>query len=101
MRQQLVRRGLLARPEHHHEAHLLAEPRVLHRHGGRALHRRMPRRQLLDPRRMDVVAAADDDVLAAAGDPQIAVGVERAEIAGHEPAGLLLKASSVAFWSSK
>ena len=73
MRQQLVRRDALAGAEHHGEADLLAEPRVLHRHGGGALHGGVPRRQFLDPRRMDVVAAADDDVLAAAGDAQIAV----------------------------
>ena len=89
MREQFVRRSVAAGAEHHREADLLAEPRILHRHRGGALHRRMPRRQFLDPRRMDVVAAADDDVLAAAGDAQIAVLVERAEIAGHEPAALV------------
>ena len=86
MVEQFVRRHALALAVHHREADLLAQPRILDGNGGGALHRRMPRRQLLDPRRVDVVAAADDDVLGAAGDAQIALRIERAEIAGHEPA---------------
>ena len=39
----------------------------------------------LDRQRVDVVAAADDHVLGPAGEPQIAVGVEPAEVAGVEP----------------
>ena len=41
---------------------------------------------LLDARRVDVVAAADDHILGAAGDPQIAVSIDAAEIARIEPA---------------
>ena len=72
--------------KHHGEADLLAEPRVRDRDRGDALDRRMPHGEGLDARRIDVVAAADDDVLLAAGDAQVAVRVEPAEIAGHEPA---------------
>src|SRR5262249_31784860 len=42
--------------------------------------------RLLDDRRIDVVAAADDHVLDAAGEPEIAVGVEASEVARVEPA---------------
>ena len=41
--------------------------------------------QLLDLRRAHVLAAADDDVLLAIGDREVAVGVEHADVAGHEP----------------
>ena len=41
---------------------------------------------LLDRRRIDVVAAADHEVLGAAGDPEVAVGIETAEVAGVDPA---------------
>ena len=46
----------------------------------------MTHRQRLDARRIDVAAAADDHVLLTPGDAQVAVVVEPAEIAGHEPA---------------
>ena len=86
MRKERVRRQRLSGAQHHREADLFAEPRIGDRDGGSALNRRMLQRQRLDPRRVDVVAAANDDVLLAAGDAQIAIGVERTEIAGHEPA---------------
>src|SRR5262249_61723275 len=54
------------------------------RHG--SLHGSMAGGQRLDPRRIDIVAAANDHVLLAPGDAQIAVLVDPAEIAGHEPA---------------
>src|SRR4051812_12977706 len=38
---------------------------------------------------MDVVAATDDDVLAAAGDAQITLRIDGAEIAGHKPAAVV------------
>ena len=41
---------------------------------------------LLDLGRAHVLAAADDDVLLAVGDREVAVGVEHADVAGHEPA---------------
>ena len=43
----------------------------------------------LDRHRRDVLAAADDHVLAAAGDPQVALVVQAAEIAGVQPAVLV------------
>ena len=51
-------------------------------------HRRMLLQRLLDHRRVDVVAAADDQVLGAAGQVEVAVLVQVAEVAGVEPAGL-------------
>ena len=41
---------------------------------------------VLDHRGVDVVAAADDEVLGPAGQVDVAVGVDRAEVAGVEPA---------------
>ena len=46
----------------------------------------MADQRLLDDDRVDVVAAADDQVLRASREPDIAVGVEPAEIARVEPA---------------
>ena len=46
---------------------------------------RMLEQDLLDRRGIDVVAAADHQVLGAAGDPEEAVGIEPAEIAGIDP----------------
>ena len=43
-------------------------------------------RQVFDVRRVDVVAAADDQVLHAADDLQVAVRVETAQVAAQEPA---------------
>src|SRR5439155_10432317 len=68
------------------QADLFAEPVIGDRERGTARHRRMPHRQILDLRRVDVVAAADDQILLTADDLQIAVQVEAAEIAAHEPA---------------
>src|SRR5258707_11581374 len=74
-------------PAHHHgEADPLAEPRVGDPEGRRLLDRRVAEREGFDVRGMDVIAAADDHILLAAGDAQIALAVEPAEIAGHEPA---------------
>ena len=50
--------------------------------------RRMLHHRLLDQRRVDVVAAADDQVLGPAGDPEIAVGVEPPEVAGAQIAAV-------------
>ena len=51
-------------------------------------HLGMVHQRILDLRRIDVVAAADDQVLGAAGDPDVAVGVDPAEIPGPEVAAL-------------
>ena len=50
------------------------------------LDRGMAHQRLLDDDRVDVVAAADDQVLRAPGEPEVAVLVEPAEIARVEPA---------------
>src|SRR5262245_8331485 len=42
--------------------------------------------QVLDLARADVLALADDDVLRATRDAEVALGVERSQIAGAEPA---------------
>src|SRR5712664_109049 len=42
--------------------------------------------RLFDDHGIDVVAAADDEILGAAGQPDIALRVEPAEVAGIEPA---------------
>src|SRR5229473_2784635 len=57
MRQQFMRRGAGALVKNDRQAHLLAEPLIGDREGGNAGHRRMAHREVLDPRRMDVVAA--------------------------------------------
>ena len=53
---------------------------------GGDLHGRMPVQRLFDARRIDVVAAADDQLLLAAGQPEVAVRVLAAEVAGVQPA---------------
>src|SRR5579883_721402 len=53
-------------------------------HGGEA-DGGMLEHDLLDRRRIDIVAAADHEILGAAGDPEKAVGIEPAEIAGIDP----------------
>src|SRR3546814_18301765 len=42
--------------------------------------------EILDPSRMNVVAAADHDVLQPSDDRQVAAVVEHAKVAGQEPA---------------
>src|SRR6266581_3785121 len=71
---------------YHRQAYAFAEPGVGDGEGGRLLDGCVAQRQGFDVRRMDIAAAADDDILLAAGDAQIALIVEPAEIAGHEPA---------------
>src|SRR5205085_10129716 len=78
------RAGVLV--ENYRQAHLLAEPLVGYRESGAARHRRVTHRQILDLRRVDVVPAADDQILLAADDLEVAVRIEAAEIARHEPA---------------
>ena len=64
----------------------LAKPLVGNGEGGGALHIGMLDRQVLDLRRVDVVAAADDDVLQPPDDGQIARVVEAAQVTRQEPA---------------
>src|SRR2546422_5887091 len=47
---------------------------------------RVRREQVLQLAGADVLALADDDVLPPPGDAEVALGVERAEVAGAEPA---------------
>ena len=49
----------LALAQDHREAGLLAEARIRHAEGGGLLHRGVAVREILDPRRVDVVPAAD------------------------------------------
>src|SRR5207237_7810968 len=66
-------------------AGLLAEHRIGHRHDRRLLYLRMRIEQRLDVRRIELHAAAIDDVLAAPGDGVVAPAL-LGEIAGAEPA---------------
>src|SRR3954453_22093774 len=45
----------------------------------------MPQHQRLDRRRIDLAAAADDQIFLAAGDAQVAYLIDAAEVAGHKP----------------
>jgi len=47
----------------------------------------MAQQRILDHHRIDIVAATDDQVLGAAGQVQVAVGVQVAQVARVEPAG--------------
>ncbi len=69
-------------------ADLLAEHRVGHCHGCGHGHGRMRGHGILDLDRTDVLAAAQDEVRRAAGDRQVAVGVELADVAHPHPAVL-------------
>ncbi len=57
--------------------------------GGGRFHRLMLVQGLLDHQRIDVVAAADDQILGAARQPDEIVGIDAAEIAGVQPAPLV------------
>ena len=81
MRQQFLRLGAGALVKNDRQADLFAEPAIGDGERRDAGHRRVPHRQILDPRRIDVVAAADDQILLAADDFEAALVVEPAEIA--------------------
>src|SRR6266567_5860345 len=81
MRQQFVCLGAGPLVKYDRQAHLLAEPLIGNRKGSNAGHGGMAHREVLDPRRMDVVAAADDQILFAADDFEAALVVEPPEIA--------------------
>src|SRR5215472_8586925 len=76
----------LAGSRHHDETNALSETWVGHRYCRSALHRVMPCRQRLNFCWIDIVAAAYNNILLAAGNAQIALLIDPAEIAGHEPA---------------
>ena len=66
-------------------------PKVIERStaaSGRQNHVRVRGHRVLDHQRVDVVAAADDQVLGAAGDVDAALRVGVAEVAAVEPAAL-------------
>ena len=84
-RRQVQRLAVLEFGEH---AHPLAEQRVGHGHGGGDRHGGMGGHHLLDLDRADVLAAADDEVRRPAGQPQVAVGVQLADVAHPHPAVL-------------
>src|SRR5712691_4853510 len=86
MRQQFMclRAGPLVKYDR--QAHLLAEPLIGDREGSNAGHGGMAHREVLDPGRVDVVAAADDQILFAADDFEATLIIEPSEIARHEPA---------------
>ncbi len=75
-----------ARPQHDIGHHLLAIHLVRHADGARLDHLGPLHQHAVDLQRRDVDAAADDQVLGAAGQMQIALVVEEAEVAGLHPA---------------
>ena len=66
--------------------HFLAEVGVRNAEHDGLVHAGNRHQRALDGGRRDVLAAADDHVLAAPGDPQVALVVQAAEIAGVQPA---------------
>ena len=66
----------------------LAGVRVRPSDGGDGGHVRMLEQRMLDRRRVDVVAAADDQVLGATGEPDEPIRVNGSQVAGVEPAVL-------------
>ena len=75
-----------ARPRLHERDGNLAEIGVRPADDAARLHPGAPLQHALDRPGRQVLAAPDDDVLEAAGDEQIPVGVEPAEVAGPQPA---------------
>src|SRR5882672_3235896 len=69
-------------------ADIFAEPRMRQGEGRRLTDRGMAEQRLLDVVRRDLLAAAIDDLLGAADDPQEAVIVDGAKVAGGQPAVL-------------
>ena len=67
------------------EADLFAEHRIGHRDRRRHRDRRMRGDGVLDLRRADVLAAAQDEIRRPAGDAQVAVGVDLADVAHPHP----------------
>src|SRR5947208_8186259 len=75
-----------APPEAQDGARDLARHGVRHAHDRHLGDGRVRREQVLQLAGADVLALADDDVLPPPGDAEVALGVERAEVAGAEPA---------------
>src|SRR5215469_1345641 len=71
--------------EHHIERGYLACIGVGLADRGASYHLRMTGRRILDDRRIDVVAGADDQILGTAGDADEAPGADGTEVAGDEP----------------
>src|SRR5450830_1095017 len=67
------------------QADPLAQALIGNREANRLGYARMAVGQILDARRVDIVAAANDQILHAADHLQVAALVEAAEIAAHEP----------------
>ena len=84
-----LRRPGRAGPQHDERLDRLAAQRVGHADGRRLRHRAVPEDGAFDLERPDAIAGAFDDVVGAALEPEIAVGVATAEIAGAGPAAAL------------
>src|ERR1700738_2587744 len=76
-----------ARYRDHRKTDLLAQTLVCHPEGSSSADLRVTVRKLFDPGRMNVVAAADDEILLATDDSQIASVILLPEITAQEPAG--------------
>ena len=83
---QLLLADPLAVLEHDRRADLLAQLGVRDAEDGRLAYGRMLVEHLLDLARIDVVAAADDQVLLAVDDEEVAVLVDPCHVARDEPA---------------
>ena len=82
----LLARQLGAGLLHHDQQRPLVPLRVLGRDAGGHRDLRVRHRDVLEVDRADPFAAGLDDVLAAVGDLHVAVGVDRGDVAGREPA---------------
>src|SRR5262245_43999871 len=86
MARQLLERGSLgAGAQAQDRTRDLSRRSVGHPDDGHLRDSRMVGEHVLDLARTDVLALADDDVLLAARDAEIALAVERAQVAGAEP----------------
>ncbi len=86
MSHDIVRRERAAGPQHHREAYFLAKPPIGHRQRRCTRDSRVLHGEIFDPRRINVVTAANDQVFLAAGNLEITVLIDTAEVSGHEPA---------------
>src|SRR3954470_15484011 len=86
MRQQFRRRYRFIRTRYDGKTDALAQSFIRYRERGRFCDRPATHGEVLDPGRIDVVTAANDQILLAADDLEISGSVQPSQIAGHEPA---------------
>src|SRR4051812_13040810 len=94
--EEVVARDLLPGLLHRDNNRPLVPLRMLDANHRGFLDRRMRHRDVLEVDRADPFTARLDDVLRAVGDPQGAFGVDRADVAGREPAAVLQRIAALA-----